>query len=809
MAEPTEQEQIKQTQALDKVDKTTIASKDELMKLSKILKEENQAAKLRYDAEEEHRQEEKEKKVGDAEVQEKILEFTKELDKKAEKQEKKDEEEKTKKKEEREKADAIKDKELNFGIKQEGFFGKFAGWTEEFAANVRDKDFADKTRFKYEGGIFTRMGKTLNLIKLGSDEAQRHGEFMEHMEKRKWDLQKSMYNMSVRAAKLAMRGGKAIKDWGVKGLTNMKDKAFNWIKSLGKLLLLLGIWGAALWADANMLKEDWEALKKKLTAWKDKLVKWFGELDGVLDTTMEWWNKIKKWFKETLGVELKLWHVALLAFGLWMFGPKLAFMATMGLAKAGLWAAKKILQRMGRMPKDLPDPKAIDDGKVKAKKAAKAKASWWKRMFGIADDSTKGIPKLDAKWGQNSAKNLKSTGAFWNKHIPNIHQYSDDVAKLSNQIADNPNMKKGFFARMGAKFNTMFNTVGTWASSVGDKVSGWFKGAKSTVGGWFKSTLDTAKNLGKSIIAKGKKALDATVDSAKAIGKNILGKGKAILGGAVDVVKGAGSWLAKIPGAKFLAKGAVGVGKFLAKVAVPLEAARGTWAGAASRGPDDKRTGSERADDASAGMVKSVVDFVAIDLVDLGGMLENALRTDLKEGEEGWLSGVADTMNEWSDETFGAWVEGTRLLDAGGDPTALRLATPKWKEERRKRQRARMDFAKFTDAMGITETKEEGNIRTKRDVQRFDKEGFQRLLLSASKDESFTMMSQMVSGLAKAGKLTALEAERYKMDISKEQAAGTPPIIITNNNSTSNKGSTTMIAASNANNPMNQVLRDW
>ena len=36
MAEPTEQEQIKQTQALDKVDKATVASKDELIKLSKF-----------------------------------------------------------------------------------------------------------------------------------------------------------------------------------------------------------------------------------------------------------------------------------------------------------------------------------------------------------------------------------------------------------------------------------------------------------------------------------------------------------------------------------------------------------------------------------------------------------------------------------------------------------------------------------------------------------------------------------------------------------------------------------------------------
>ena len=89
------------------------------------------------------------------------------------------------------------------------------------------------------------------------------------------------------------------------------------------------------------------------------------------------------------------------------------------------------------------------------------------------------------------------------------------------------------------------------------------------------------------------------------------------------------------------------------------------------------------------------------------------------------------------------------------------------------------------------------------------KEGFQILLLAASNDKSFSMMTQMIAGLSKTGKLTAQEAERYKMEISKEQAAGTAPIIITNNNSTSNKGSTTMIAASNANNPMNQVLRDW
>ena len=109
--------------------------------------------------------------------------------------------------------------------------------------------------------------------------------------------------------------------------------------------------------------------------------------------------------------------------------------------------------------------------------------------------------------------------------------------------------------------------------------------------------------------------------------------------------------------------------------------------------------------------------------------------------------------------------------------------------------------------MGLTKLEGE-SVKTK-GWQKFDKEGFEKLLLSASNDKSFAMMQQMVAGLAKAGKISAEDAERYKMDISKEQAAGTAPVIITNNNSTSNSGSTTMIAASNASNPMNQILKDW
>ena len=785
MAEPTEAEQQKQTQLLEKAEKVGAQSKDELATITKLLKEENVAAKQRYDSDQEHKSDTKDKTVQDINLQEKILDVTKKIDKKAEDLAKKEAIESEKKTKDREKAAVVKDKELNFGIKQEGFFGRFASWTEEFAANVKDQDFAEKTRFKYEGGLLTRMGKSLGQIKLGSDEAMRHAEFMEGMEKRKWNLQKTMYNMSVRAAKLALRGGKAIKDWGVKGLTNMKDKAFSWIKSLGKLLLLLGIWGAALWADANMLKEDWEALKDKLIGWKNKLVEWWGELDGALDTVMEWWGKIKTWFQDTFGVELKAWHIALAAFGLWLIGPKLAFMATMALAKTGFWAAKKILQKMGILPKDLPDPKAVELDADGAKKKAKGKASWWKKMFGIADDAVKDIPDLNAKWGKDAAKNLKSTGAFWNKHIPNIHQYSDDVAKLGTEIGDNPNMKKGFFSRLGAKFTTMFDTVGSWAGSIGDKVGSWFKNAKTSVGGWFADKLSSAKEMG----------------------KNILGKGKKLLGAAADTAKAAGTWLSNIPGVKTMGKFLGGTVKTLAKVAAPLEAARGSMAGFASTGEGDERTMNQRMDDASAGMTKSLFDFFAVDLVDLGGMLENVVRTDLKEGEEGWLSGVAKAMREKSDLAFGKWVEGTELMDAGGDLTALRLDTPEAKKRAQAEQRTKANLLRMSEVMGIT-TK--GKSVKQSGLQKFDKEGFEKMLLAASNDRSFAVMTQMVAGLAKAGKLSTEDAERYKMDISREQAAGTAPVIITNNNSTSNNaGGTSVLMGSNANDPMAQILKDW
>ena len=103
---------------------------------------------------------------------------------------------------------------------------------------------------------------------------------------------------------------------------------------------------------------------------------------------------------------------------------------------------------------------------------------------------------------------------------------------------------------MGEKFNKMFKTVGGWADTMGSKVGGWFGDAKKSVGGWFKDSWTKAKDLGKSIVDKGKKAFDATMDAAKTLGKGVIDKGKKLLTGGVDLLKGAGNMLNKVPGVK-------------------------------------------------------------------------------------------------------------------------------------------------------------------------------------------------------------------------------------------------------------------
>ena len=745
MAEPTEAEQQKTNKSLESLDKKADDQQTSLQKLTSIIKEGNAYSVMAHEEsmgqendliELEAMRESILRKHG--KVQEKTLAA---LEKQTAEDEKKKAEDKG------------TDEKKEQGEKSR--FERLGNWFDELKKNAEDKNFFDDQKFKYEGGFFTRQLKWMRVIKLQGDEKKKHDEYMKGLCTKMERFQRLSYNMAVRAAKLALRPAKAIKDWGVKGLKNMKDKAFDWIKSLGKLLVLLGIWGAALWLDANMLKEDWEALKEKLTAWKDKLIGWWDSLDGVLDDAIYWFNEIKDWFQNIFGENLGLWLMALTAFGTWMLGPKLAFMLTMGAAKGALWGMKKLLQKMGII--DLPDPKDVDKNAKGAKKATKAKASWWKRMFGITSDATD-VKAFDKKWGVDSKKNAQKGVDFWQKVVKSGGVYRQGVEGLADTLDNTPEMKKGWFAKLGDKFKSVTKGIGDWMGNATKTVGGWMSKAKSGVGSFFKGVGDT---------------------------------------------------LGKIPGAKLGGKILGGGAKLVAKLATPFEAIRGAWAGFAETGEDDKRNLNEKMDDASRGMVKGVTDFLVGDLLELGGDLEGLIRD--KEGKDTFLGGAAESFKTWSDGVFGTWKEGTKMFEGGG-VTGLRLEAP---EAVRKKQAAaaqRRDLLARTKAFGLTEEVTKGTGRgnlTKVKDLAFDKEGFKRLLLGASKDESFAMLSNMVVGLAKAGKITAEDAERYKMDISKEQAAGTPPIIINNSPTTNNSGSTSMIAASSANDPMKEVLKDW
>ena len=754
MAEPTEAEQQKTNKSLESLDKKADDQQTSLQKLTSIIKEGNAYSVMAHEEsmgqendliELEAMRESILRKHG--KVQEKTLAAI-------EKQTAEDEKKKTEDK-------GTEDKKEQ-GEKTR--FERLGNWFDELKKNAEDKNFFDNQKFKYEGGFFTRQLKWMKVIKLRGDEADAHEEHMEKLGEESNRFQRMSYNMAVRAAKLALRPAKAIKDWGVKGLTNMKDKAFDWIKSLGKLLVLLGIWGAALWLDANMLKEDWEKLKEKLPAWKDKLIAWWGELDGVLDTVMEWWNKIKTWFEDTFGVELKLWHVALAAFGLWMFGPKLAFMATFALAKAAFWGMKKLWQKFVWGADDLPKTKDIDDTKKKSKKGARKKVSWWRRMLGLGVEQSNFYDEMGKKALGVETKQ------------PSM---MDKVRKSFSN----------FGKRMSDLFGkTIPDKLGSIGASIKETTSGWMKSATDSVkAGWTK-VKDVGGKIGTSIM-DGIKGLGSKISNAGSALKEVVTKSPA-LNKIGNVLKGAGK---------------LGL-KAFSKFAVPFEGIRGAFAGFAERGDDDKRTISDKMDDASRGMVKGVTDFLVGDMLSLGGWIEEGIRTDLKEGQEGWLSGIAKKFNKWSDKNIGEWEEGTKMLEGGG-LTGLRMKTPQKELDRRKKRDERQAQLFQAEKYGLT-TRTGQSVKSK-GFMAFDEGNFQQLLLGASKEKSFQMLQTMVAGLAKVGQISAEDAARYKMDIAKEQAAGTPPIVINNSPTTNNSGSTSMIAASSANDPMKEVLKDW
>ena len=807
MAEPTEAEQVKQTQILEKVDKKSAQVHGELGKIAATLKETNALAILQHDESEVGKEEYQklsevllEKQAKDLRSQTKIAEDEAKMqnvrDGKEEK--KKDEVDK-------------KTKDEKDGRKRRGeWFEKTGSWFTQLKSDADDDKFFERQKFKYEGGFFTRQLKSLKIIEMGAKEQGKHDDFMEGLAKEGNWFQRKAYNMSVRAAKLALRGGGKIVDWGVKGLTNMKNKAFDWIKSLGKLLALLGIWGAALWLDANMLKEDWEALKVTMKEWQVKLLAFWEGLKKFWKDATETWGKIQKWFKEKLGVDLELWHLALLAFGVWFIGFRLA-------SSIAFWALRKSLTAFRLFLVAFKKTFAIAAFGARktlslmswliGTKAGSPMNKFWRKLLGLSDDVTdagKGVDKA-SKAGR---KLILKYDQFGNK----IFSASDDIADAAKHLDDSKHMKPGFFKTLGEKITKMFSKTAGWfdnmltnvtkyttdmsggkgsvwtnikttmtkmMTSVGD----WFTKTKTSVSGWFSDKWKSVQNLGKTILGKGKDFFGNVLEKAKALGDKV----------------------GKIPGLKQIGKVSLGVARFVGKVITPIEMLRGAWAGGKSRGEDDERTTVERLQDAGAGAVRGFTDLWVGDTLELIDTIGSYGKDIIFNEEFGTNVTWAKNAKRLYDKKAKEWtgIEFTNKMfsqEAGWDPFALGTISTKKRKKMQSETRAAWEFdtkAFAKSGMGKFEQSTAGY-----GVEMgFDKEGFQKLLLATAGAKNFAMMDKMVTGLEKMGKLSAEDASRYKMDIIKEYQAGTPPSATQINNYTSHTGSTSMIMAAKTGNP--------
>ena len=762
MAAPTEAEQQKTNQSLQNLEKKEDDTLLSLGKITSILKEGNALAVLQHD-----------ESAADEETRQKIAQdilgrHKKSIDKgneiaQAAKDEEKAAEAKKKAEKEGEKT-ARKTGEKRRGA----WFEATGNWFSQLKKHAEDENYLSNQKFKFEGGFFTRQLKWMRIIQMDGKETKAYQAHQKKLAKEGNRFQRMSYNMAVRSAKLALRGGKAVKDWGVKGLTKMKDKAFDWIKSLGKLLLLLGIWGAAMWADANMLKEDWEALKVKLNAWKDKLIEWWSSLDGALDTVMSWWNSIKSWFQDTFGAELKAWHVALAAFGLWLIGPKLLFMGTFALAKGAFWGMKKLLGMFYKgSVDDLPDTRGIDADKKKARKGARKKVRWWKRMFGLG--------------GQQS-------------------NFYDEMGKKALGIeTKQPSMMdkvRKSFSNFGKRLSNLFSKV------IPDKLGSIGTSIKETTGNWMKSATDSVKAGWSKVKDVGGKLGTSIMDGIKSIGSKISNAGAAVK----DVLTKSPA-LNKV-GNVLKMGGKVGL-KAFAKLAVPFEAIRGSVAGFKKQGPNDMRTMSERMSDASSGLVKSVTDFMVVDMLKLGGDIEGWIRN--KDAKDTLLGGGAEKLQELSDKKFGKWKKGTKMMDGSFNPFALTLEqSDEVNAKRAEKRKIREDFNAL-GGLGLTkqvQMKGRAGVggRTK---TAFDVEGFQKLLVAISGDNNFATMAHSITTLQKAGQITAADAEKYKMQISKEQKAGTAPTVNQITNYTNHTGNTSMVMSSKVDNSEYVTLQNY
>ncbi|SVC32463.1 uncharacterized protein METZ01_LOCUS285317, partial [marine metagenome] len=235
MAEPTEQEQIKQTQTLEKVAKSTAETTGKLDKVIASLKEES--------------------------IEKDILKDIKEQG------------------EDKVKADKDSAKEdIRFYDKQERF------QKEKIAKDEKAAKTSEESLSLLETGVKTdeKTLDTLSDFKEESSEADKkqdaQNQFIKEQEKKKEGLAKMAFNFQQRAAKLATRVGKDTLDWGkdkVKGVTRAVGGFFD---NLMKLLALAALWFALSWLKGQDLTKLWENFVKKLKEWADILPDWVKHL---------------------------------------------------------------------------------------------------------------------------------------------------------------------------------------------------------------------------------------------------------------------------------------------------------------------------------------------------------------------------------------------------------------------------------------------------------------------------------------------------------------------------------------------------
>jgi hypothetical protein len=225
MAEPTEQEQIKQTQVLEKVAKS---ASDTTGKLDKVI------AGLINEGEEKD-----------------ILKEIKEQG------------------EDKVKADKVSATEdIKFHDKQEKF-QKEKTTKDEKAAKKDEQSLDTLTDFKEESSEADKKQQTQN-------------QFVKDQEKKKEALAKMSFSFTQRAAKLATRAGKGALDWGRDKVKTVTRAVGGFFENLLKLLALLGLWFALSWLKGKDLKKMFDDFMKKVNQIIDEWIpQWIKDLSGL------------------------------------------------------------------------------------------------------------------------------------------------------------------------------------------------------------------------------------------------------------------------------------------------------------------------------------------------------------------------------------------------------------------------------------------------------------------------------------------------------------------------------------------------